>query len=155
MESVSDAMATVELKKVNREIQKEKRRIQMQRLMEKSGNVERASIFQKANLALKIEKNSSEGFVNPKEPVSPYNKSNTGAFDANDNPKKSRPPPALRKTSTMVSHNKNNQSSKVISSRFQGKQLQTDQEQQSNDYGYTSPVTSGQVNKLARPFHIG
>jgi hypothetical protein len=114
--------------------------------MEKSGNVERPSIFQKAQIALKIDKNSSEGFVNPKEPVSPYNKSNTGAFDANDNPKKSRPPPALRKTSTMVSHGKNKShvsSNKVISSRFQGKQLQTDQEQQSNDYGYTSPVTSG------------
>ena len=146
MELVSDAMATVELKKVNREIQKEKRRIRMQGLMEKSGNVERPSIFQKAQIALKIDKNSSEGFVNPKEPVSPYNKSNTGAFDANDNPKKSRPPPALRKTSTMVSHGKNKShvlSNKVISSRFQGKQLQTDQEQQSNDYGYTSPVTSG------------
>lgn len=126
METVSDAMTTIELKKVNREIQKEKRRIRMQNLMERSGNVERVSIFQKAQIVLKIDKNSSEGFINPKEPVpvSPYNKSNTGAFDANDNPKKSRPPPALRKTNTMVSHNKSkshNISNKVISSRFQGK----------------------------------
>ena len=46
----------------------------------------------------------------------------------------------LRKTSTMTRSPKKNQN--IVSGRNQGKHLATDQDQ-SNDYGYTSPGTSG------------
>lgn len=54
-------------------------------------------------MALKLEKLSSDGFMNPKEPASPFNKSNTGKFD-DSNAKKQSKPLVLRKTSTMVSN---------------------------------------------------
>ncbi len=81
-------------------------------------------MFNKANIqygqgALKLEKLSSEEFVNPKEPASPFNKSNTGKFDGSKGKKQAKPP-VLRKTSTMVSDSdkKLHQSNQVISSRF-------------------------------------
>ena len=89
---------------------------------------------------------------------SPLNKSKTGQFDNNDervsNVNKKAKPPVLRKTSTMTRSPKKNQN--IVSGRNQGKHLATDQEQHSNDYGYTSPGTSNAIKGLNQhKFKIG
>ena len=89
---------------------------------------------------------------------SPLNKSKTGQFDNNNervsNTNKKPKPPMLRKTSTMTRSPKKNQN--IVSGRNQGKHLATDQEHQSNDYGYTSPGTSNAIKGLNQhKFKIG
>ena len=142
IEDTSDAMCSVELKKICRDMQKEKRRMRKSRLMEATFLINNASaeevppMLDLKNSHMQI----SENLTGQKSPAekSPLNKSKTGKFE--DSKKK----PVLRKTSTMVRSPKptKKQSDKLVSSRINNK-FQSAEHDQSNDYGYASPGISG------------
>lgn len=89
----------------------------------------------------------SEAIVEASESKSPLSKAMTKNYDK---PTRSKPPPALRKTSTMVkSPGRTHKSSKLVTGRQQHQAIVTEKEQSANDYGFMSPPTTNKVHNKA------